>query len=117
MTRRAPWVPRRGDIVRLDFDPSAGHEQQGSRPALVLSPEAFNRFGLALACPITRGGAFARGQAWTVPLVGAGLLTDGVVLCNQVRTVDLKARHAQFIEAAPAELTAEVLARVTTLID
>ena len=117
VTRRAPWVPRCGDIVRLSFDPSAGQEQQGSRPALVLSPEAFNRFGLALACPITRGGAFARGQAWTVPLVGAGLLTDGVVLCNQVRTVDLKARPAQLIEAAPAELMAEVLARVTTLID
>ena len=116
-TRRAAYVPRRGDIIRLDFDPSAGHEQRGTRPALVLSPEAFNRFGLALACPVTRGGAFARGRAWTVPLAGAGLLTDGVVLCNQVRTVDLTARRAQFIEAVPAELVADVLARVATLID
>ena len=78
--RKASIVPRRGDIIRLDFDPSVGHEQQGTRPALVLSPVAFNRFGMALACPITRGGAFARGQAWTVPLAGAGLATDGVVL-------------------------------------
>ena len=116
-TRRAPYVPRRGDIIRLDFDPSAGHEQQGTRPALVLSPEAFNRLGLALACPVTRGGAFARGQAWTVPLSGAGLMTDGVVLCNQVRTVDLKARRAQFIEAVAPELVADVLARVATLIE
>lgn len=115
--RKASIVPRRGDIIRLDFDPSVGHEQQGTRPALVLSPVAFNRFGMALACPITRGGAFARGQAWTVPLAGAGLATDGVVLCNQVRTVDLKARRAQFIEAVPPELIADVLARVVTLIE
>lgn len=117
VSRRAVYVPKRGDIIRLDFDPSAGHEQQGTRPALVLSPEAFNRFGLALACPVTRGGAFARGQAWTVTLAGAGLATDGVVLCNQVRTVDLKARRAQFVEAAPADLVADVLARVATLIE
>lgn len=117
VTKRAAWVPRRGDVIRLDIDPSAGHEQQGTRPALVLSPEAFNRFGLALACPVTRGGAFARGHAWTVALAGAGLVTDGVVLCNQVRTVDLKARRAQFIEAVPSELVADVLARVATLIE
>ena len=117
VSKRAAWVPRRGDLIRLDFDPSAGHEQQGTRPALVLSPEAFNRLGMALACPVTRGGAFARGQAWTVPLAGAGLVTDGVVLCNQVRTLDLAARRAQFIEAAPPELVADVLARVATLIE
>ena len=116
-TRSASYVPRRGDIIRLDFDPSAGHEQQGTRPALVLSPEAFNRFGMVLACPVTRGGAFARGQAWTVPLAGTGLATDGVVLCNQVRTVDWKARRVQFIEAVPTELIADVLARVATLIE
>ena len=116
-TRRANYVPRRGDIIRLDFDPSAGHEPQGTRPALVLSPEAFNRFGLALACPVTRGGAFARGRAWTVALSGAGLATDGVVLCNQMRTLDWKARRAQFIEAVPAALIAEVLARVAALIE
>lgn len=117
MTRRTARTLKRGDIIRLDFDPSAGHEQQGTRPALVLSPEAFNHLGMALTCPVTRGGAFARGQAWTVPLAGAGLGTDGVVLCNQVRTVDLKARRAVFIEAAPADLVAEVLARVATLIE
>lgn len=116
-TRKARYVPRRGDVVRLDFDPSAGHEQQGTRPAVILSPEAFNAFGMALACPVTRGGAFARGQAWTVPLTGAGLQTDGVVLCNQVRTIDWQARRAQFIEALPPELVAEVLARVATLIE
>ena len=113
-TRRAAFVPNRGDIIRLDFDPSAGHEQQGARPALVLSPAAFNRFGMALACPITRGGAFARGQAWTVALTG--LATEGVVLCNQARMVDLRARRRQFIETAPTDVVAGVLARVATLI-
>ena len=110
-------MPRRGDIVLLDFDPSAGHEQQGTRPALILSPEAFNRFGMALACPVTRGGAFTRGQAWTVPLSGLGVETDGVVLCNQVRALDWRARRARFVEAVPAETQADVLARVVTLIE
>ncbi len=114
---RARWVPQRGDIVRLDFDPSAGHEQQGTRPALILSPDAFNRFGMALACPITRGGDFARGHQWTAPLSGLGLQTDGVVLCNQLRTVDWQARRAVLIEPAPAELVADMLARVATLIE
>ena len=116
-SKRASYVPRRGDLIRLDFDPAAGHEQQGTRPALVLSPEAFNRFGLALACPVTRGGAFSRGLAWTVPLDGAELATDGVVLCNQVRTVNWKARRAVFIESVAPDLVADVLARVATLID
>ena len=116
-TRRASYVPKRGDIIRLDFDPSAGHEQLGTRPALVLSPEAFNAFGMVLACPITRGGSFARGQAWTVPLAGAGLATEGVVLCNQVRMVDWKARRGQLVEVVPAELIADVLARVSTMIE
>jgi mRNA-degrading endonuclease toxin of MazEF toxin-antitoxin module len=84
---------------------------------LVLSPEAFNRFGIKLACPVRRGGGFARGLAWTVSLSVAGLQTDGVVLCNQVRTLDWKARHAQFIEAVPPGLIADVLARVATLIE
>lgn len=112
---KAPYAPQRGDVIRLDFDPASGHEEQGTRPALVLSPMAFNRLGMALACPITRAGAFARGKAWTVAL--SGTTTDGVVLCNQARTVDLAARHAQFIESAPAQIVADVLAKVATLIE
>jgi mRNA-degrading endonuclease toxin of MazEF toxin-antitoxin module len=104
-------------VLRLEFDPSAGHEQRGTRPVLILSPEAFNRFGMALACPVTRGGSFARGKAWTVSLIGLGLQTEGVVLCNQVRTVDWRVRNAQWVEAVPAEVLAEVLARVATLVD
>lgn len=114
---RRPYVPRRGDVVRLDFDPASGHEQQGTRPALILSPEAFNRFGMALACPITRGGAFARGKAWTVPLSGLGLTTEGVVLCNQLKTLDWQVRRVAFIEAVSGELVADVLARVAVLLE
>ncbi len=114
---RTRYTPRRGDIVWLDFDPTKGHEQQGLRPALILSPEAFNRFGMALVCPITRGGAYARGKAWTVPLAVAGLTTDGVALCNQVRTVDWETRGVKFVETTPPDLIAEVLARVATLIE
>lgn len=118
MTRprqRRPYIPCRGDIVRLAFDPASGHEQQGTRSALILSPEAFNRFGLALACPITRGGAFARGKAWTVTL--PGMATDGVVLCNQAKTLDWKARRAELIEVAPADSVAEVIARVAAVLE
>ena len=103
--------------MRLTFDPASGHEQQGTRPALILSPEAFNRFGLALACPITRGGAFARAKLWAVPLAGSGLATDGVVLCNQAKTLDWKARKVAFVEAVPAELVADVIARFSTLLE
>lgn len=110
-------VFERGDIVRLEFDPAAGHEQKGTRPALILSPSAFNRFGMALVCPITRGGAFARGQKWTVPLAGTDLATAGVVLCNQVRTLDWKTRRARYVESVHGDVIAQVLARVATLIE
>lgn len=117
MTRSARYTPRRGDIVWLYFDPTKGHEQQGTRPALILSPEAFNRFGMALVCPITRGGAFARGKSWTVAVAAPGMATGGVVLCNQVRTVDWQTRGVKFIEGVSPELVDEVLARVATLIE
>ena len=117
VTKRTAWTSRRSDIIDLDFDLGAGHEQQGTQPALVLLPEAFNRFGLDLAGHVTPGSAFACGHAWTMALAGAWLATGAVVLCNQVRTVDLKARRAQIIEAMPPELVADVLARVATLIE
>lgn len=70
-----------------------------------------------MVCPVTRGGVFARGRACTVPLSGTGLQTDGVALCNQARTLDWQARQATLIEAAPADLVAEVLARVAALLE
>jgi len=111
------YVPKRGDIIKLSFDPALGHEQQGFRPALVLSPYEFNRFGAALVCPITQGGNFARSNHWAVPLMGLGLDTQGVVLSNQSRTVDFKAREARLVESVPDSLMDEVLARVIALLE
>lgn len=111
------YVPKRGDILKFSFDPALGIEQQGFRPALVLSPYAFNRFGSVLVCPITQGGNFSRNNQWAVTLMGTGTETQGVVLCNQMRTIDHQARQARYIETVPDSLMDEVLARVITLLD
>ena len=113
----ALYVPDRGDIIHLSFDPSLGSEQRGARYALVLSPKLFNRLGMCMACPITQGGNFARGQAWVVSLTGTGLNAQGVVLCNQARMLDWKVRKASFSESAPDYVTQEVLARLIALLE
>jgi mRNA interferase ChpB len=108
----------RGDIVRVSFDPVVGREQQGDvRPALVLSHSAFNALGTALVAPITQGGNLARFAGFAVTLMGAGTQTQGVVLANAVRTLDLQARGAKKVEAAPAAVVEDVLARLRTIID
>lgn len=117
MATTRKYIPQRGDIVLLTLDPKLGHEQRGTRPALVISPAAFNRFNLAMVCPITRGGDFARGQSWTVPLMGLGLKTAGVVLANQARILDWVERQAKFIETTPNEIAIEVIARVSAILE
>ena len=117
MATTRKYIPQRGDIVLLTLDPKLGHEQRGTRPALVISPAAFNRFNLALVCPITRGGDFTRGQSWTVPLMGLGLKTAGVVLANQARILDWVERQAKFIETTPDEIATEVIARVSAILE
>lgn len=107
----------RGDIYLVDIDPTVGNEQRGRRPVLVVSRASFNRIGVALVCPITQGGNFARLAGWTVPLAAGGTATQGVVLCHQARTMDLKARKARRIESAPDAIVDEVLARLQTLLD
>ena len=117
MATTRKYVPQRGDIVLLTLDPTLGHEQRGTRPVLVISPATFNRFHLAMVCPITRGGNFARGQSWTVTLTGMGLKTEGVALANQARILDWTERRAKFIETVPQEIVAEVIARVAAILD
>lgn len=108
----------RADIVRLNLNPTAGREQQGDfRPALILTPAAFNVSGLAMIAPITQGGDFARHAGFAVPLSGSGTETQGVVLCNQIRTVDLEARGAKRIESVPDAVMDDVLARVQALFE
>jgi mRNA interferase ChpB len=108
----------RGDIVRLNLNPTAGREQQGDfRPALIISPAAFNVSGLVLIAPITQGGDFARYAGFAVPLSGSGTETQGVVLCNLIRTVDLEARGAKRVESVPEVVMDDVLARIQVLIE
>lgn len=107
----------RGDIYTVSLDPTAGGEQQGQRPVLVISKAEFNRLGVAVVCPITQGGVSARTAGWAVQMMGGGTDTQGVVLCHQIRTLDLKARSAKRKERAPDFIVEEVLARLQTIID
>lgn len=108
----------RGDIVRACLNPTSGNELQGEmRLCLVLSPKAFNKLGLTLIAPITQGGNFARFQGFSVSLMGAGTETQGVVLVNGVRSVDLKARKAKKIESVPSDIVDEALAILNAILD
>ena len=107
------YCPKRGDVVWLSFTPQSGHEQAGHRPALTLSPEAYNRkVGLALFCPITTR---AKGYPFEVPLP-VGLKASGVVLSDQVKSLDWQARNAQFSCKLPATIVEDVLGRLDVLL-
>src|SRR5437660_10329449 len=96
--RKSAYVPERGDAVWITLDPQAGHEQAGRRPALVLSPSAYNRkVGLALFCPIT---SRVKGYPFEVT-VPRGLAVAGVVLAAQVKNLDWRARRAEFVDRLP----------------
>ncbi len=113
MKKKGAYVPERGDAVWITLDPQAGHEQAGRRPALVLSPAAYNgRVGLALLCPITNQ---ARGYPFEVPLP-EGLPVAGVVGADQVKNLDWRARKASRIGAVPEEVVTEVVRRLQTLL-
>jgi len=116
MVRRSTF--NRGDIVRVNLNPTAGREQQGDfRPALVLSPAAFNLMGVALVAPITQGGDFARYAGFAVPLGGSGTETQGVALVNMIRTLDLTARGAKKVETAPDFVVDDALARLRAILE
>lgn len=107
------YIPDSGDIIWLTFDPQAGHEQAGRRPALVLSPKIYNqKSGLALVCPVTNQ---AKGYPFEVKVPG-GLGATGVVLADQVKSVDWKARRADRLGHGRGELLEEVLARLGSLL-
>jgi mRNA interferase ChpB len=106
----------RGDIYRVSLDPTAGHEQRGHRPVLIVSPTEFNlATRLPVVLPITHGGDFARRLGFAVAL--AGTRTTGIVRCDQPRVLDLTARQGERIETLPNDLLDEVLARVVTLFE
>ena len=107
---------KRGDIYMVSLDPTAGHEQSGSRPVLIVSPGEFNEATkLPVILPITTGGEFARRLGFAVPVTG--IKTTGVVRCDQPRVIDLAARHARKVDTLPTQIMDEVLAKVATLFE
>ena len=109
---KKPYIPERGDLVWTDFDPAAGHEQKGRRPALILSPAIFNKkVLLALVAPVT---GTVRGGGFEVALSGEKI--SGVVLCHQVKTLDFIERGLQFAEKAPKSVVSEALAKVKAIV-
>lgn len=105
----------RGDIYHVNLNPIQGREQAGARFVMILTPKEFNRLGTPVVCPITQGGNFARERGFAVSLMNAGLQTQGVILCNQLRALDLQSRGAKFIEKIPHDIVDDVLARVSVL--
>jgi mRNA interferase MazF len=102
----AIYVPRKGDLIALTFDPQSGHEQKGRRPALVISNYLFNeKTGLAIVCPITNTNLQI---PFHLAVPSSSKLT-GYVMVDQIKSVDFRARKAKFIETAPKELLDDVL--------
>ena len=110
-------TPARGEIWLASLDSTLGQEQQGLRPVLVVSDKSFNRFGLCVVCPITQGGLQSRFAGFAVPLMDTGCQTQGVVMCNQPRTIDITARSGRLIEGTSGDLMAEVLARLVPIFE
>jgi len=111
-------IPQRGDILELSLDPTQGREIRGSRPVLVLSADAFNSAsGLLLVAPITQGGSASRETGFSVTLMGTGLRTHGIVLCDQTRTVDARAGTFRRLEKAPAHVVQEALEAVRAILE
>lgn len=108
------FVPARGDVVWISLTPQAGHEQAGRRPALVLSPRAYNgKVGLAVLCPVTNQ---VKGYPFEVT-IPAGLPATGVVLSDQVKSLDWRSRKAELLCKLPFNTVAEVLGKLRTLLE
>ena len=107
------YVPDAGDLVWLTFDPQAGHEQRGRRPALILSPRGYNaKARLAVACPVT---GQVKGYPFEVPLPSGGTIV-GVVLADHVKNLDWHARRVEFAGSAPVEILTDVRERLRVLL-
>lgn len=107
----------RGDVVSVPLDPVMGHEQRGTRPALVLTTREFNRLGDVLVAPITQGSDFSRHAGFAATLSGTGCRTQGVALVNKIRMLDLAARKARRIERAPQAVIDDALGRLMALLE
>jgi len=113
MVRSKRDVPERGDVVWISLNPQVGHEQAGRRPAVVVSPAAYNeKVGLALLCPVT---SQVKGYPFEV-LIPDGLPVEGAVLSDQVKSLDWRARRAERLCALPEPVVSEVLNKLSTLL-
>ena len=113
MVGRTGYVPARGDVVWITLTPQAGHEQAGRRPAVVLSPLAYNgKVGLALLCPLT---AQVKGYPYEV-LIPSGLPVAGAILADQIKSLDWRVRQAEWVCRLPPEITEEVLDKLSMLL-
>jgi mRNA interferase MazF len=113
MVGRQQPIPDRGDVVWLNFDPQAGHEQAGRRPALVLSPAPYNRrIGLMLVCPVTRQ---MKGYPFEVAIPD-GLVVSGVVLSDHVKSLDWRVRDAAIVGRLPGQTVEQVIAKIEALL-
>ena len=107
------YVPERGDLIWVEFTPQAGHEQSGRRPALIVSPSEYNlQRGLALVCPISTR---IRGYRFEVPLQSDVDIT-GVVLSDQIKSADWRARYARYAGKASPSVVDEAIAKITALL-
>jgi mRNA-degrading endonuclease toxin of MazEF toxin-antitoxin module len=106
----------RGDIYLVSLDPTSGHEQQGTRPVLVVSPTAFNRLTRTpIVLPITSGSNFTRTAGFAVSLMGSGTQTTGIVRCEQPRALDIASRNGRKLESVPPSVLDQVLAKVAPI--
>ncbi len=107
------YIPKRGDAIWLDFNPQVGREQAGRRPAFVVSPASYNgKVGLALVCPVT---SRVKGYPFEVE-IPAGVGVEGVVLSDQLKSLDWRKRQAGFICALPETTVQEVLKKIEALL-
>jgi mRNA interferase MazF len=113
MVKVVKYIPDKGDIVWLDFNPQLGHEQRGRRPALVLSYKAYNeKIGLAVFCPVT-----SKEKGYPFEVKVEGIKIKGCVLSDQIKSLDWKVRNIEFIEKIEDELLEEVFIKFKTLIE
>ncbi len=107
------YIPQRGDVIWLEFNPQAGREQAGRRPAFVVSPAAYNgKVGLALVCPVT---SRVKGYPFEV-LLPAGLAVTGVILSDQLKSLDWRKRRAEYLCTVPESIIVEVIKKVEALL-
>jgi len=113
MVAAVDYIPERGDVVWINLNPQAGHEQTGRRPCVVLSPSSYNgRVGLAIFCPMT---SQIKGYPFEV-IVPEGLVVTGAILSDQVKSLDWRARNVEYCCRLPRNVITEVLKKAGTLL-